>query len=140
MCVAGGTLADRFKAQNAPPDSPPSTPRPPLTPALRLRIALRLAEALQELHLQQPPITHRSIHPSNVLFDGAEQVWLSDFAVQREWWDPALKEHDSSDGVVATDPYRAPEQWDVHHLITPASDVFSFGVIVHELWTGKLPE
>ncbi|MHB0956490.1 MAG: protein kinase domain-containing protein [Pirellulaceae bacterium] len=103
-----------------------------------VHLAVQLAEALQHTH--QAGICHRDLKPSNVLLTPSGCPMLLDFNL-------------SSDNqlertfVGGTLPYMAPEQLQsmtsadmVQDVDTdPRSDLFSLGVILYELFTGRLP-
>jgi eukaryotic-like serine/threonine-protein kinase len=124
-------------------------PQESLSPALILRkgsyvdgiiqLAAQLAEALAHAHGRG--IYHRDLKPSNVLMTSEGRPLLLDFNLSVDAALPAWK-------VGGTLPYMPPEELanlagnptDFHPLrYDPRSDLFSLGVIVYELLTGKLP-
>lgn len=94
--------------------------------------AKALLETLALLHASG--FAHRDLKPSNVLVDAGGSPHVLDFGVSRWFAD----EHSSTDIVLGTVPYMAPEQ--VASLpVGPAADVFAAGLMIHEAIHG-MPE
>lgn len=119
--VEGGTLADMIR-------------RGPLPVVETARILTEVAEALDHAHTQG--VIHRDIKPGNILFDGQNNAFLTDFGIAR------LMNADgnltSTGGFLGTAAYASPEQCRGEEL-TPASDIYSLGVVLYEMLTGVLP-
>ncbi|KAJ4774145.1 Protein kinase superfamily protein [Rhynchospora pubera] len=114
--------------------SPRSTQ--PLTWPMRLRIALDAARGLKYLHEEgEVKIIFRDLKPSNILLDGEWNAKLSDFGLAR--LGPQEESHVST-AVVGTLGYAAPEYLHTGRLATK-SDVWSYGVVLYELITGRKP-
>ncbi|HEX5747433.1 MAG TPA: protein kinase [Archangium sp.] len=113
--------------------------RPPLEEARAL--AQQVAEALAAAHAAG--VVHRDLKPANVLVRPDGQVKLLDFGLARFVHGPAGDEHGPGEelpGTVAgTPPYMSPEQRRGEPA-GPPSDVFSFGLVLYELLTGRPPE
>ncbi len=102
----------------------------------RLRDTLRqLVEGLDALHAAGK--LHRDVKPSNVLVTHEGRVVLLDFGVATELQD-GTERLPSSDEVVGTASYMAPEQ-STGEPQTPASDLYSAGVILYEALVGRPP-
>nr|APU94854.1 leucine-rich repeat receptor-like protein kinase [Pohlia nutans] len=106
--------------------------------ATRLRIAEGVAHGLSYLHHDyMPPIVHRDIKASNVLLDEDLEPHISDFGVAKVM---AMKPKDktmlSTAIVTGTYGYLAPE-YGFGTTVTPKVDVYSYGVLLLELLTGK---
>jgi eukaryotic-like serine/threonine-protein kinase len=85
-------------------------------------------------------IVHRDIKPNNIMIDGAApqvRLWITDFGLARALQgDTTL----SGKGTVAGTPgYIAPELLQGHPP-SQASDLFAFGVVMHEVFTGQRPK
>ncbi|MDX1378477.1 MAG: serine/threonine-protein kinase, partial [Anaerolineales bacterium] len=117
--LPGGTLAEKIK-------------RAPLSPEEVLRYGAEIASALDYLHSQE--IIHRDLKASNILLDLGQKVYLADFGLARMVTTSTLAFHTGH----GTPPYAPPEQVQMK-AITPRSDVFSFGILLYEMFTGELP-
>ncbi|GJN28822.1 hypothetical protein PR202_gb16991 [Eleusine coracana subsp. coracana] len=102
----------------------------------RVKIAAGSARGLAYLHEDcHPRIIHRDIKSSNILLDDQFEAQVADFGLAR------LAENDVthvSTRVMGTFGYLAPEYASTGKL-TEKSDVFSFGVVLLELITGRKP-
>ncbi|CAN4116801.1 unnamed protein product [Withania somnifera] len=103
---------------------------------LRLKIALGSAKGLAYLHEDcHPRIIHRDIKGANILLDNNYEAMVADFGLAK------LTEDNNthvSTRVMGTFGYLAPEYASSGKL-TEKSDVFSFGVMLLELITGRRP-
>ncbi|XP_066363396.1 probable serine/threonine-protein kinase PBL7 isoform X2 [Miscanthus floridulus] len=112
-------------------------PPPPLDWQTRLGIALDCARALKFLHEHSSPaVIHRDFNCSNVLLDHNYHARVSDFGM-------AKVGSNKADGqvvtrVLGTTGYLAPEYASTGKLTTK-SDVYSYGVVLLELLTGRVP-
>ncbi|CAN1259248.1 Probable serine/threonine-protein kinase PBL19 [Linum perenne] len=101
----------------------------------RLEIMLGAAEGLAYLHFGlEVPVIYRDFKCSNVLLDEGFNPKLSDFGLAREG--PTGDRTHVSTGVVGTHGYAAPEYIETGHL-TIHSDLWSFGVVLYEILTGR---
>jgi serine/threonine-protein kinase len=96
-------------------------------------IARDLAAGLAHAH--ERGVVHRDLKPANVLFDAAGRAKLADFGLARLGDAPSLT---GAGIVLGTAAYIAPEQIAGLH-VTAAADVYSFGVILFRMLTGRLP-
>ncbi|PIN07862.1 Serine/threonine protein kinase [Handroanthus impetiginosus] len=109
----------------------------PLSWAMRLRIALDAACGLAYLHEEMDfQIIFRDFKSSNILLDDQWSAKLSDFGLAR-LGPPEGLTHVST-AVVGTMGYAAPEYIQTGRL-TSKSDVWSYGVFLYELITGRRP-
>ncbi|CAN1785212.1 Proline-rich receptor-like protein kinase PERK1 [Linum perenne] len=114
----------------------------------RLRIAIGSAKGLAYLHedcestlcqmrlLSDPKILHRDIKAANILVDQNFEAKVSDFGLARSYSDASVT-HVSTQ-VVGTVGYLAPE-YASSGKVTEKSDVYSYGVVLLELITGRPP-
>ncbi|KAL0371030.1 UNVERIFIED_CONTAM: putative serine/threonine-protein kinase PBL3 [Sesamum angustifolium] len=102
--------------------------------ATRMRIAVDVARGLSFLHSLDANVIYRDLKASNVLLDAEFNAKLSDFGLAREG--PKGDKTHVSTRVVGTRGYAAPEYVATGHL-TPKSDVYSYGVVLLELLSGK---
>jgi len=102
--------------------------------AARLRLFLALCDAVQYAHRNL--IIHRDIKPSNVLVTADGVPKLLDFGIAKLSSDEVRP--DATATRLMTPEYASPEQLD-GQIVTTASDVYSLGVLLFELLTGKKP-
>ncbi|KAL4360940.1 hypothetical protein GQ457_04G037130 [Hibiscus cannabinus] len=101
----------------------------------RLEIMLGAAQGLAYLHEGlEVKVIYRDFKSSNVLLDESFRPKLSDFGLAREG--PTGDRTHVSTTVVGTYGYAAPEYVDTGHL-TVQSDVWTFGVVLYEIITGR---
>ena len=127
----------------------------PLDDEARLRIAFQIIAALEAAHAIS--VVHRDLKPDNIMVADDGTVKVLDFGLARRAVPPdAAAAKRSSDGVgeddgaadtsevtrlgevVGTPRYLSPEQARGDQL-TAASDMFVFGLLLRELWTGRPP-
>lgn len=109
----------------------------PLDWASRLKVALGAARGLAYLHEDSSPrVIHRDFKSSNILLENDFTPKVSDFGLART----ALDEENRhiSTRVMGTFGYVAPEYAMTGHLLVK-SDVYSYGVVLLELLTGRKP-
>ncbi len=105
----------------------------PLSPERSVEIALALADAVSAAH--DAGMVHRDIKPQNVLVGPDGRMKVADFGIARAISAAGL----TAPGLVmGTVHYIAPEQA-AGAPATPASDVYSLGVVLYEMLTGRVP-
>ncbi|MBC8136487.1 MAG: protein kinase [Fibrella sp.] len=105
----------------------------PLSPAEAADILDQVASGLEAVHAQG--VVHRDIKPSNIMILSGGVVKLTDFGVAHAADDPSLTSH----GMIVGSPlYMSPEQANGGPA-TPASDLWSLGVLLYHMLTGKAP-
>ncbi|MCI0397516.1 MAG: serine/threonine protein kinase, partial [Chloroflexi bacterium] len=78
-------------------------------------------------------VIHRDIKPSNIILNRHGQAFLTDFGLS------LLAEAGTLGQVFGTPHYMAPEQAISSASVVPQSDLYSVGVILYEIFTGRLP-
>ncbi|XP_044492674.1 receptor-like serine/threonine-protein kinase ALE2 isoform X6 [Mangifera indica] len=110
--------------------------RGPLDWEARMKIALGAARGLAYLHEDSNPrVIHRDFKASNVLLEDDFTPKVSDFGLAREATEGS---HHISTRVMGTFGYVAPEYAMTGHLLVK-SDVYSYGVVLLELLSGRKP-
>lgn len=103
----------------------------------RLRVAVGVAAGLEYLHVShQPQIIHRDLKPANILLDDDLEPRIADFGLAKAM--PDSHTHVTASNVAGTLGYIAPEYYQTVKF-TAKCDVYSFGVILAVLATGKEP-
>ena len=122
--------------------------RGPLPVADAIDVARQVAEALEEAH--DKGIVHRDLKPANVKLTPEGKVKVLDFGLAKAWSDdgaagsapdlsqsPTLAHTGTAAGVIlGTAPYMSPEQAR-GRPVDRRSDVWSFGVVLFEMLTGR---
>jgi len=121
--VEGRTLRDIIRSEG------------PLLPQRAADIGADIAGALAFAH--RHGVVHRDVKPGNVLIDRAGRVKVTDFGIARAGGD--VQENLTQTGaVMGTATYFSPEQAQ-GGAIDPRSDVYSLGVVLYEMATGRPP-
>jgi hypothetical protein len=108
----------------------------PLPVTVALDLALKIGAALQFAHREG--IIHRDVKPANVLMTAAGEPLLADFGLARIETDVGSNLTVTA-MALGTPRYMAPEQATSLKSASHLSDMYSFGVILYEMLTGKPP-
>jgi hypothetical protein len=123
--IEGGTLARRLK-------------NGPLSPQEVHQLFVPLAQAVAYIHRRG--VIHRDLKPTNILLDeqdGQVYVRLIDFGIASVQGSEASPPLTTAGHEIGTIAYMAPERLD--GVAAPSNDIFSLGVILHQMLTGNLP-
>jgi predicted Ser/Thr protein kinase len=106
----------------------------PLPVRRAIELAVAVAEGLAFAH--QQGLVHRDVKPQNVLLNGDGEAKVTDFGIARS----LDVEHGvtQTGTVMGTSNYLSPEQAS-GKPVTPATDVYSLGVVLYELLTAEVP-
>ena len=119
--MATGTLKDRIQMGPMPLDEAG-------------RLLAQIASALDYAH--QHGVLHRDVKPSNVLLDAEGNAYLTDFGIAKMI--EGTSELTGS-GIIGTPQYMSPEQCQGRKDLTGATDIYSLGVVLYEMLTGRTP-
>ncbi|KAI9154191.1 hypothetical protein LWI28_022411 [Acer negundo] len=106
----------------------------PLSWGIRMKVALGAAKGLAFLHNAETTVIYRDFKTSNILLDSSYNAKLSDFGLARDG--PTGDNSHVSTRVMGTYGYAAPEYLATGHL-TIKSDIYSFGVVLLEMLSGR---
>jgi len=99
------------------------------------RLFSQLADALSYAHSQG--VIHRDLKPANALIDSRGNLFLTDFGIAKilESASPRLTQ---TDAIMGTPAYISPEQAQAQQ-VDQRSDIYSLGIILYEMVTGRVP-
>lgn len=123
--VEGETLARRLER----------SPRHRLPLQEALPIIRQLCDVLEYLHAHKPPVIFRDLKPSNIMLTPEGRVKLIDFGIAR-FFKPGQRQDTVNLG---TPGYAAPEQYGGLGQSDPRTDIYSLGVLLHQMVTGYDP-
>ena len=106
-----------------------------LEPEECLRLMMQLGSAVDHAHEHQ--IIHRDLKPANIMFDAKKDFQLTDFGIAKLVEDTSVDITGSA--VIGTWHYMSPEQSMGEKDLTPQSDIYALGIILHEMLTGRTP-
>lgn len=120
--MSGGSLTERLKPG-------------PMSLAETAQMVFRLAPALDAAHARS--IIHRDLKPGNILFDQYGNAYLSDFGIARlvQGGSATL----TGESILGTPAFMSPEQVQGDKSIDGRSDLYSLGVLIYQMLTGKAP-
>ncbi|KAK7262465.1 hypothetical protein RJT34_30038 [Clitoria ternatea] len=106
----------------------------PLSWSLRLKVALGAAKGLAFLHGAETQVIYRDFKTKNILLDSNYNAKLADLGLTKDG--PIRDKNHVSTRVMGTYGYAAPECLATGHM-SAKSDVFSFGVVLLEMLSGR---
>lgn len=100
-----------------------------------IHLFLPVARGVEYAH--QRGLLHRDIKPANVLITDSGEPMLSDFGIAKLFEAGQTTALTGKGMVIGTPEYMAPEQW--KGQTSPQSDLYSLGIVLYELLTGRKP-
>jgi len=119
--ISGETLKDRIQRES------------PLPVEFALNIAMEIAEALEHAH--QNGLIHCDIKPHNILMTRSGRIKVTDFGIARAVTSATMTQTGT---IIGSVHYFSPEQAK-GAVIGAKSDIYSLGVVLYEMLTGKVP-
>src|SRR5947199_4952335 len=104
----------------------------PLEPVRAINITLQILKAARFAHRRG--VIHRDLKPHNVIVDEADHAKVTDFGIARA----GASDMTETGSIMGTAQYLSPEQAQ-GHAVSPGSDLYSIGVVLYELLTGRVP-
>jgi len=102
-----------------------------LPPDKSVEIAQQLCAGLAAAH--ENGIVHRDLKPANIMLDGRGRVRITDFGLAG-----LIAEIEGANARAGTPAYMSPEQF-AGGEVSPKSDLYSLGLVLYEIFTGKRP-
>jgi serine/threonine protein kinase len=104
----------------------------PLEPARAIDLAIQILRAARFAHRRG--IIHRDLKPHNVIVDAEGRAKVTDFGIARA----GASDMTQTGSIMGTAQYLSPEQAQ-GHAVSAQSDIYSIGIILYEMLTGRLP-
>lgn len=120
--IDGQSLAERIRARGAMPQ------------AVALPMFKTVLAALDHAH--RNGVLHRDLKPSNILIDKRDRPLLCDFGIAKQ---VGQRGYTAAGMTVGTPQYMSPEQIQAPQTIDHRSDLYSAGIVLYEMLTGRVP-
>ena len=104
-----------------------------ITPQRAREVIAQLCDALQFAH--DHGVAHRDIKPANILITNDWKVKVADFGLARD----LTTQPNADEPEYGTPDYTAPERLVIGAVVDHRADIYSLGVVIHEMLTGKTP-
>ena len=104
----------------------------PLDPLRAIDIAIQILKAARFAHGHG--VIHRDLKPHNVIVDDSGHAKVTDFGIARA----GASDMTETGSIMGTAQYLSPEQAQ-GHAVNAASDLYSIGVVLYEMLTGRVP-
>jgi beta-lactam-binding protein with PASTA domain/predicted Ser/Thr protein kinase len=104
----------------------------PIDPVRAIDITIQILKAARFAHRRG--VIHRDLKPHNVIVDDADQAKVTDFGIARA----GASDMTETGSIMGTAQYLSPEQAQ-GHAVEAGSDLYSIGVVLYELITGRVP-
>lgn len=121
--MSGGSLTAKIRAKGR------------LDVSEAVKIAAKVATALEVAH--RAGMVHRDIKPDNILFDDDGEPRLADLGIAK--FSSGESATTATNIIIGTPSYMAPEQMVDSHRVDARADVYSLGIVLHEMLTGSCP-
>jgi serine/threonine protein kinase len=106
---------------------------------IRQQVSILRDIALAVHHAHEQGIIHRDLKPGNVLVDGQNEPHVADFGLAKFLGQNVAQSFTAEGRVVGTPTYMSPEQVRGSGSVDRRTDVYSMGVMLYEILTGRLP-
>ncbi|KAK2899997.1 receptor-interacting serine/threonine-protein kinase 3 isoform X1 [Channa argus] len=106
---------------------------------LVFRLAHQVSLGINFLHSLSPAMLHLDLKPSNVLLDSLLNAKLTDFGLARFYHSVTRVSKKNNEEEGGTISYMPPEAFDLSYSPTQASDIYSYGILLWSIVTGKQP-
>jgi eukaryotic-like serine/threonine-protein kinase len=104
----------------------------PLDPVRAIDLTIQILQAARFAHRRG--VIHRDLKPHNVIVDDSDHAKVTDFGIARA----GASDMTETGSIMGTAQYLSPEQAQ-GHAVSPGSDLYSIGVVLYELLTGRVP-
>ena len=104
----------------------------PIDPIRAIDITIQILKAARFAH--RHGVIHRDLKPHNVIIDDADHAKVTDFGIARA----GASDMTETGSIMGTAQYLSPEQAQ-GHAVSASSDLYSIGVVLYELLTGRVP-
>jgi serine/threonine-protein kinase len=108
------------------------TAEAPMEPLRAIDLAVQILRAARFAHRRG--VIHRDMKPHNVIVDEDGRAKVTDFGIARA----GASDMTQTGSIMGTAQYLSPEQAQ-GHAVTPQSDLYSIGICLYEMLTGKVP-
>jgi beta-lactam-binding protein with PASTA domain/predicted Ser/Thr protein kinase len=104
----------------------------PMDPVRAIDLAVQVLRATRFAHRRG--VIHRDLKPHNVIVDAEDRAKVTDFGIARA----GASDMTQTGSIMGTAQYLSPEQAQ-GHAVTPRSDLYSIGICLYEMLTGRIP-